>query len=403
MWRAPHSAPRSGRRGVKSWRYRTSVCSPQTDCVVKNEVTELLAWRGNAPSFWSRSPGLPRRRGRGEATPLAWLSLDPRSALVLGGWLTGVQGLLQSVRSRWAGRGTRRGDELSNYTGSVALSTLSPSILCELAEVRRDPPLTPDFYSQPLTSLLPPRARDCLSTAWRRNWSRQCFWSTREVYWNNGTVYSDRFIWCLRSGEHLMKVSKCWLVMTVRTRVSSKGWGRSTLVLTGKSLEATMTVKLVLPLLLLLLSFIMAGGAVRLAGPGQARPLDFATKIHSFGRSVSRSLGLNRRGASFTLLHDTTQHTVLLCYTATPGTLCYYVTLPHLAHCVTLSHCQMYTCVLLQYTYCIVHWAHMYIWRTSTLRHIVTSPVLQHNVHCPLIPTLYIKHLYTCLLYIGLP
>ena len=35
LWRALHSAPRSGRRGVKSWRCRTSVCSPQTDCVVR--------------------------------------------------------------------------------------------------------------------------------------------------------------------------------------------------------------------------------------------------------------------------------------------------------------------------------------------------------------------------------
>ena len=51
LWRALHSAPRSGRRGVKSWRCRTSVCSPQTDCVVRKEVTEFLAWRGNAPSF----------------------------------------------------------------------------------------------------------------------------------------------------------------------------------------------------------------------------------------------------------------------------------------------------------------------------------------------------------------
>ena len=98
-------------------------------------------------------------------------------------------------------------------------------------------------------------------------------------------------------------------MLTLIVRVSSEGWGRSTVVLTGTK-RTSMTVKLVLPLLLLLLSFIMAGGAVRLAGLGPARPLDLATKIHSFGRSVSRSLGLNRRGASFTLLHDTTQHTV---------------------------------------------------------------------------------------------
>ena len=30
VWRALHSAPRSGRRGVKSWRCRTPACSPQT-------------------------------------------------------------------------------------------------------------------------------------------------------------------------------------------------------------------------------------------------------------------------------------------------------------------------------------------------------------------------------------
>ena len=130
-----------------------------------------------------------------------------------------------------------------------------------------------------------------------------------------------------------------------------------------------MTVKLVLPLLLFLLSFIMAGGAVRLAGPGQARPLDFATKIHSFGRSVSRSLGLNRRGASFTLLHDTTQHTVLLCYMphlahcvtmlhATPGTLCYIVTLPDVHLCpvtIHLLYCTLSTHVHMTYIYTMAH------------------------------------------------
>ena len=41
---------------------RTSVCSLQTDCVMRNEVTQFLAWRGNAPSSWSRSPGRPRWR-----------------------------------------------------------------------------------------------------------------------------------------------------------------------------------------------------------------------------------------------------------------------------------------------------------------------------------------------------
>ena len=71
-------------------------CSPQTDCVVRNEVTQSLAWRGNAPSFWSRSPGLPRRCRSSSSR----------------GWLTGVQWLWQSVRSRWAGRWRRRGDEL---------------------------------------------------------------------------------------------------------------------------------------------------------------------------------------------------------------------------------------------------------------------------------------------------
>ena len=179
-----------------------------------------------------------------------------------------------------------------------------------------------------------------------------------------------------------MKVSKCWLVVTVRTRVSSKGWGRSTLVLTGKSLEATMTVKLVLPLLLLLLSFIMAGGAVRLAGPGQARPLDFATKIHSFGRSVSRSLGLNRRGASFTLLHDTTQHTVLLCYTATHGTLCYNVTLPHAHLChvtIHILYCTLSTHVHMAYTYTT---AHCHITCVTTQ---CTLSINLHTVHQTLI------------------
>ena len=120
-----------------------------------------------------------------------------------------------------------------------------------------------------------------------------------------------------------------------------------------------MTVKLVLPLLLLLLSFIMPGGAVRLAGLGAGPPsrlchkdslfwpqpaLDTEMTVSDEGwGSVSRSLGLNRRGA------------LPLCYTTLYSTLCYYVTLPHLAHYVTMSHCHMHTCVMLQYTYCIVH------------------------------------------------
>ena len=55
-----------------------------------------------------------------------------------------------------------------------------------------------------------------------------------------------------------------------------------------------------------------------------------------------------------TLLHGHTWHTVLHCYIATPGTLCYTVTLPD-AHCV-----------MLQYTYCIVHRAHMYRWQATS-------------------------------------
>ena len=161
----------------------------------------------------------------------------------------------------------------------------------------------------------------------------------------------------------------------------------------------------------------MPGGAVRLAGLGAGPPsrlchkdplfwpqpalgTEMTVSDEGWGSVSSQRLsrqgsagvglgqcaqvaGLEQTWRSSTLLHDNTQHTVLLCYIATPGTLCYIVTLPH-AHCV-----------MLQYTYCIVHRAHMYIWRTPTLWHIVTSPVLQHNVTLSInLHTVYQTHIY---------
>ena len=82
----------------------------------------LSSWPGEVILLPSRVvvQELPRRRRD-------FLRSRPR------GWLAGVQGLRQSVRSRWAGEGRRRGGELPSDTGSVALSTLPPSILFELA------------------------------------------------------------------------------------------------------------------------------------------------------------------------------------------------------------------------------------------------------------------------------
>ena len=72
------------------------------------------------------------------------------------------------------------------------------------------------------------------------------------------------------------------------------------------------------------------------AWTGVARPDQTRGRDWGFLHQIS-SPGA-RPGFPPTLLHDNTQHAVLLCYIAT------------LSHCVTLSHAH---CAMIQYTYCI--------------------------------------------------
>ena len=152
---------------------------------------------------------------------------------------------------------------------------------------------------------------------------------------------------------------------------------------------------------------------------GQARRLDLATKIHSFGRIWCVQVagpeqtwrGPIRPGGE-TGVSSIRSHS--------PGARHRFVTQQYTTHCVTLLHCHTGTlryivtlshahCAMLQYTYCIAHQTHMYIWHSnfllrlhcgtlshhlSPLLHCVTHHLCCNTMyHCPLISTLYIKHI----------
>ena len=143
-------SPRSGRRGVESW------------------SAGLLSapWRGNAPSSWSRSPG----------QSLQWQALHSalgredveESRGVQDSWLPGdvmfpppgvvVQWLWRSVRSRWTGGWRRRGE-------AVPLAWLS-------LDPRSAPVLVGDWLRW--GELLPVLCRTAVSTVWRHSCPQGC-------------------------------------------------------------------------------------------------------------------------------------------------------------------------------------------------------------------------------------
>ena len=131
---------------------------------------------------------------------------------------------------------------------------------------------------------------------------------------------------------------------------------------------------------------------------GQAHRLDFATKIHSFGRITERAvcgeswpaLGsvssqrLSHQGGAGVRLRQCVQVAGLEQMWRGPirpggetGVSFHSVTRQYTTHCVTLLHCHTGTlcytvtlshahCVMLQYTYCIAHQTHMYIWQVTS-------------------------------------